>query len=179
MFNTTFLLYQKQRIFGTRRSSYSDGSRVIQQADPEISSSRSTAPFMCHIRDSELTYDAGLYTDESPGLKVDPFVVLVLSVGFIISVVGLHSKHILLSVRSPYSTDNVQSLQRSPESSLLRFGQLGLYFSFIQRSRELGWRIVQIILHTSDLEKQYGGSQIPYMPQFYHLSMLFNPHIRI
>lgn len=37
---------------------------------------------------------AGLYTDESPGLKVDPFVVLVLSVGFIISVVALHSKHI-------------------------------------------------------------------------------------
>jgi len=35
---------------------------------------------------------SGLYTDESPGLKVDPFVVLVLSVGFIISVVGLHSK---------------------------------------------------------------------------------------
>ncbi|GAM87196.1 hypothetical protein ANO11243_052180 [Dothideomycetidae sp. 11243] len=31
-----------------------------------------------------------LYTDESPGLKVDPFVVLVLSVGFIISVVALH-----------------------------------------------------------------------------------------
>ncbi|KAF2434386.1 Pre protein translocase Sec Sec61-beta subunit [Tothia fuscella] len=31
-----------------------------------------------------------LYTDESPGLKVDPVVVLVLSVGFIISVVGLH-----------------------------------------------------------------------------------------
>lgn len=33
-----------------------------------------------------------LYTDESPGLKVDPFVVLVLSVGFIISVVVLHSE---------------------------------------------------------------------------------------
>jgi hypothetical protein len=32
-----------------------------------------------------------LYTDESPGLKVDPVVVLVLSVGFIISVVALHS----------------------------------------------------------------------------------------
>lgn len=31
-----------------------------------------------------------LYTDESPGLKVDPVVVLVLSVGFIISVVALH-----------------------------------------------------------------------------------------
>ena len=32
-----------------------------------------------------------LYTDDSPGLKVDPVVVLVLSVGFIISVVALHS----------------------------------------------------------------------------------------
>ncbi|KIW00630.1 uncharacterized protein PV09_07825 [Verruconis gallopava] len=31
-----------------------------------------------------------LYTDDSPGLKVDPVVVLVLSVGFIISVVALH-----------------------------------------------------------------------------------------
>ncbi|PGH14216.1 hypothetical protein AJ79_03189 [Helicocarpus griseus UAMH5409] len=31
-----------------------------------------------------------LYTDESPGLKVDPVVVLVLSLGFIFSVVGLH-----------------------------------------------------------------------------------------
>lgn len=37
----------------------------------------------------------GLYTDESPGLKVDPFVVLVLSVGFIISVVALHSTCLL------------------------------------------------------------------------------------
>jgi protein transport protein SEC61 subunit beta len=33
-----------------------------------------------------------LYTDESPGFKVDPVVVLVLSVGFIVSVVALHSK---------------------------------------------------------------------------------------
>ncbi|WEW58291.1 Arf guanine nucleotide exchange factor sbh1 [Emydomyces testavorans] len=32
-----------------------------------------------------------LYTDESPGLKVDPVVVLVLSLGFIFSVVGLHA----------------------------------------------------------------------------------------
>ncbi|KAI9794016.1 MAG: Arf guanine nucleotide exchange factor sbh1 [Peltula sp. TS41687] len=31
-----------------------------------------------------------LYTDESPGLKVDPVVVLVLSLGFIFSVVFLH-----------------------------------------------------------------------------------------
>ena len=35
---------------------------------------------------------SGLYTDESPGLKVDPVVVLVLSLGFIFSVVALHSK---------------------------------------------------------------------------------------
>ena len=34
----------------------------------------------------------GLYTDESPGLKVDPVVVLVLSLGFIFSVVALHGK---------------------------------------------------------------------------------------
>jgi hypothetical protein len=36
--------------------------------------------------------NTGLYTDESPGLKVDPFVVMVLSIGFIISVVALHSE---------------------------------------------------------------------------------------
>lgn len=35
----------------------------------------------------------GLYTDESPGLKVDPVVVLVLSLGFIFSVVALHSMY--------------------------------------------------------------------------------------
>ena len=36
-----------------------------------------------------------LYTDESPGLKVDPVVVLVLSLVFIFSVVALHSKTLL------------------------------------------------------------------------------------
>lgn len=39
-----------------------------------------------------LTCYIGLYTDESPGLKVDPVVVLVLSLVFIFSVVALHSK---------------------------------------------------------------------------------------
>lgn len=38
-----------------------------------------------------LTLVTGLYTDESPGLKVDPVVVLVLSLVFIFSVVALHS----------------------------------------------------------------------------------------
>jgi preprotein translocase subunit Sec61beta len=33
-----------------------------------------------------------LYTDESPGLKVDPVIVLVLSLGFIFSVVAMHSE---------------------------------------------------------------------------------------
>ena len=37
-----------------------------------------------------------LYTDESPGLKVDPVVVLVLSLVFIFSVVALHSKTLFL-----------------------------------------------------------------------------------
>ena len=36
-----------------------------------------------------------LYTDESPGLKVDPVVVLVLSLVFIFSVVALHSMSLL------------------------------------------------------------------------------------
>lgn len=40
-----------------------------------------------------------LYTDESPGLRVDPVVVLVLSLGFIFSVVGLHGKNSLLEMR--------------------------------------------------------------------------------
>lgn len=55
-----------------------------------------------------------LYTDESPGLKVDPVVVLVLSVGFIISVVALHSTY------TPHSQLNIllitkQSSPRLPE----------------------------------------------------------------
>lgn len=35
---------------------------------------------------------SGLYTDESPGLKVDPVIVMSLSLVFIFSVVALHSK---------------------------------------------------------------------------------------
>lgn len=70
-----------------------------------------------------------LYTDESPGLKVDPFVVMVLSIGFIISVVALHSEYIKQS--SPLAAEacakteelsanqcELQSLQRSPRGSL-------------------------------------------------------------
>ncbi|KEY84062.1 hypothetical protein BA78_8703 [Aspergillus fumigatus] len=37
-----------------------------------------------------------LYTDESPGLRVDPVVVLVLSLGFIFSVVGLHANALIV-----------------------------------------------------------------------------------
>lgn len=44
-----------------------------------------------------------LYTDESPGLKVDPVVVLVLSLVFIFSVVALHST----SQRSTHNRTNI------------------------------------------------------------------------
>ena len=40
-----------------------------------------------------------LYTDESPGLKVDPVIVLGLSLVFIFSVVALHSKISLVACR--------------------------------------------------------------------------------
>lgn len=40
-----------------------------------------------------------LYTDESPGLKVDPMVILFLSLGFIFSVVALHRMLCALKVR--------------------------------------------------------------------------------
>ena len=46
-----------------------------------------------NTRADECFFNPGLYTDESPGLKVDPVVVLVLSLGFIFSVVALHSMY--------------------------------------------------------------------------------------
>lgn len=45
------------------------------------------------MRADQWVFELGLYTDESPGLKVDPVVVLVLSLGFIFSVVALHSMY--------------------------------------------------------------------------------------
>ena len=53
----------------------------------------------------------GLYTDESPGLKVDPVVVLVLSLGFIFSVVALHSVYPAPTIQ--FITDNSLSLDRN------------------------------------------------------------------
>jgi len=55
----------------------------------------------------------GLYTDESPGLKVDPVVVLVLSLVFIFSVVALHSEYL-------YSLYNVTMTFLTALQSLLR-----------------------------------------------------------
>ncbi|KAI3399806.1 hypothetical protein diail_5603 [Diaporthe ilicicola] len=54
--------------------------------------SRNPRPGMVNISLTSLA-NIGLYTDESPGLKVDPVVVLVLSLVFIFSVVALHSSH--------------------------------------------------------------------------------------
>jgi len=55
---------------------------------------------------------SGLYTDESPGLKVDPFVVMVLSIGFIISVVALHSKSIIQAPFGEAAADNTTVLAK-------------------------------------------------------------------
>jgi hypothetical protein len=54
-----------------------------------------TLPCWQQFADIELE----LYTDESPGLKVDPVVVLVLSIVFIFSVVALHGKHSFVLVK--------------------------------------------------------------------------------
>lgn len=51
-----------------------------------------------------LTTMTELYTDESPGLKVDPFVVVSLAIGFIISVVVLHGMSIITSLLPPVTT---------------------------------------------------------------------------
>ena len=74
-------------------------------------------PFACafcpieNTRANKWLADLGLYTDESPGLKVDPVVVLVLSLGFIFSVVALHSMYPPPTV--PFDTDNSLSLDRN------------------------------------------------------------------
>ena len=48
---------------------------------------------MLLLFEAELTYrQLELYTDDSPGLRVDPVIVLVLSLVFIFSVVALHSE---------------------------------------------------------------------------------------
>lgn len=63
---------------------------------------------------------AGLYTDESPGLKVDPVVVLVLSLVFIFSVVALHSELLPTMVDSAvfvFANFSIKSLPRSAASS--------------------------------------------------------------
>jgi preprotein translocase subunit Sec61beta len=69
-----------------------------------------------------LICSAGLYTDESPGLKVDPVVVLVLSLVFIFSVVALHSTPSPQTppwgvVSNAYSNFKFQLSPRLPESS--------------------------------------------------------------
>lgn len=59
----------------------------------QIPAERSFKPCAWNTRADEWFLVLGLYTDESPGLKVDPVVVLVLSLGFIFSVVALHSMY--------------------------------------------------------------------------------------
>lgn len=68
---------------------------------------------------SMLTPVTGLYTDESPGLKVDPVVVLVLSLVFIFSVVALHSTSCCAGVSMSGRKANMemQLLPKLPENS--------------------------------------------------------------
>jgi hypothetical protein len=65
--------------------------------------------------------DPGLYTDESPGLKVDPVVVMTLSVVFIFSVVALHGMSTLVALPDNPSNAVMQSLPRSCVNSPHRF----------------------------------------------------------
>jgi hypothetical protein len=71
---------------GSTSTMLSMSSRSSAQALPDYTPWR-----MPSILKLKLTFvSVGLYTDESPGLKVDPVVVLVLSIVFIFSVVALH-----------------------------------------------------------------------------------------
>lgn len=72
------------------------------------------------ILDTEDTNEdeSGLYTDESPGLKVDPVVVMTLSVVFIFSVVALHGTFTLLS--SSTTTANNRRSHRQDHAQVLR-----------------------------------------------------------
>lgn len=77
----------------------------------------------------------GLYTDESPGLKVDPVVVMTLSVVFIFSVVALHGKpSIAISIDS-VTDEALQSLPRSCANSPHKLPHTSL-----SQTLDDGWR---------------------------------------
>ncbi|KAA8910537.1 Sec61beta family-domain-containing protein [Sphaerosporella brunnea] len=63
--------------------------RAAQDRAQKIASTRPSSTRAAGAGGSSSTM-LKLYTDESPGLKVDPVIVLVLSLGFIFSVVALH-----------------------------------------------------------------------------------------
>jgi hypothetical protein len=75
-----------------------------------------------------------LYTDESPGLKVDPVVVLVLSLVFIFSVVALHSMLILpLSTPHCHFSSRLRTMTCDLVSS--RYSYNTLYLLMINTNR--------------------------------------------
>ncbi|MCJ1273110.1 Arf guanine nucleotide exchange factor sbh1 [Puttea exsequens] len=63
--------------------------KAAQDRADKVANSRPTSTRAAGAGGSSSTM-LRLYTDESPGLKIDPVVVLVLSLGFIFSVVALH-----------------------------------------------------------------------------------------
>ena len=73
-----------------------------------------------------------LYTDESPGLKVDPVVVLVLSLVFIFSVVALHSEPPSFFYFSLFLLGIVVAVVRCFWGCLRGYWLMGLVFSYRQ-----------------------------------------------
>ena len=79
-------------------STFTDRQRLLLRPPSSRASRKSCIAGCWNYAADDLSI--GLYTDESPGLKVDPVVVLVLSLGFIFSVVALHSRQLLNEPRA-------------------------------------------------------------------------------
>lgn len=107
--------------------------RWLQQHHAECVCPRLGGPECCAEVHGHLNEKAdaplGLYTDESPGLKIDPVIVLVLSLVFIFSVVALHSK--LLLHRRP----------RAIASSNRLFSYCQDYPTILELSELTGWAV--------------------------------------
>jgi hypothetical protein len=117
---------------------------------------------------------SGLYTDESPGLKVDPVVVLVLSLVFIFSVVALHSTSPIFSPPVPQSmtdTGAKQSLPRSPASSPAKQVAGDLDLGKLYEENALVWIAGRLglwgrIRYLASFPTKYSGLEVVYYYTF-------------
>lgn len=92
-----------------------------------------------------------LYTDESPGLKVDPMVILFLSLGFIFSVVALHCEYRTWSGRA--ENTNLECSDRKGYQEILVRSCRALAIG-TKVTASLG---AQCVRHISDLLGGEGG----------------------